>query len=389
MRILQVHARHREHGGEDVVVEQEAALLRSLGHTVEAFLASNPTDFRGSVSAVLRAPWNVQAAREVLAAADAFQPDVVHVHNTWFALSPAVMSRLARGRFPVVVTVHNFRTVCVNGLLMRDELPCELCVGTHPGHGVVHRCYRGSAVLSASAAMTIGVARRSGVWERDVRRFLVLDDAAVAPLVAGGIPADLITVHPNFVPAGEARPAPPSTSTDIVYAGRLSPEKGIQVLLEAWRRVAPDGVTLHVYGDGPLRAELEQRAVPGVQFHGRVSRDHVAAVLRSARALIFPSICREMGPLIPLEAAAAGLPILVSDLVGIAGCVEEAGAGWTMAAGDAAALADRLRVLNDDAEIDRAGEAARVLHGRRFGPETALRTLQTTYELASYRRVTT
>ena len=338
-RVLQVHTPHRELGGEDVAVEEDRHLLASSGDVVEQCFVENPEQTLAAAGALLRAPWNMTAARAVVARARAFKPDVVHVHNTWFALSPAVIPALAAEGFPVVVTLHNFRTSCSNGLLQRNGHPCALCVGGHAGHAVLHRCYRGSALLSVPAALTITVARRRNVWQRDVSRFIALEASAIPTLVAGGVPLDRVTLRNNFVAGAAPRDRPPSASDTVMYVGRLSAEKGPQVLLEAWRRSAPPGLRLHIFGDGPLRSSLEGMHVPGVTFRGRVGRGEVLSALRSARALVFPSTCREAGPLAPLEAAAAGTPTLMSNLVGMADQLASTGAGWSCAAGDPASLA--------------------------------------------------
>ena len=324
----------------------------------------------------------------MVARARAFKPDVVHVHNTWFALSPAVISALAAEGFPVVVTLHNFRTSCSNGLLQRDGHPCALCVGGHAGHAVLHRCYRGSALLSVPAALTITVARRRSVWQRGVSRFLALEESAIPTLVAGGVPADRVTLRHNFVAAAAPRDQPPSASDTVMYVGRLSPEKGPQVLLEAWRRSAPPGLRLSIFGDGPLRSSLEEMQVPGVTFRGRVEREEVLSALRSARALVFPSTCREAGPLAPLEAAAAGTPTLMSNLVGMADQLVSAGGGWSCTAGDPESLARTLSRLRDPATVDRAGEAARELHAARYSPQAALASLEAVYQQVHYKEMT-
>ncbi len=387
-RVLQVHTPHREFGGEDVAVEADRRLLEEGGHTVGQFLVENPRGVGSATGAILRAPWNSSSARQALDHARSFRPDIVHVHNTWFALSPAVISTLSTASYPVLVTLHNFRTVCANGLLQRGGRPCSLCVGSHAGHAVIHRCYRGSAVLSASAALTIELARRRGVWGGKVDEFFVLEESAVPPLVAGGIPEDRITIRPNFVSDAEPRAATPSTSSDVVFVGRLSPEKGPDLLLDAWRRATPAGLRLRVYGDGPLRPLLETTGAPQVSFMGRVPPAEIRRALGTARALVFPSTCREAGPLAPLEAAAAGLPIVMSDSVGMSGRVAGAGAGWSFPSGDPGALAARLAQLRDNAAVDRAGAAALAMHERYYSPNRALHELESAYRRAYVRQVT-
>jgi glycosyltransferase involved in cell wall biosynthesis len=387
-RVLQVHTPHREPGGEDVAVEEDRRLLASNGHVIEQCLVENPHQAFAAAGALLRAPWNPAAARAVVARAQAFEADVVHVHNTWFALSPAVISALAAEGFRVVVTLHNFRAACANGLLQRNGQPCDLCVGSHSAHAVLHRCYRGSALLSIPAALTVTVARRRNVWQRDVSRFLALEESAIPTLIASGVPGDRVTLRNNFVASVGRRDLPPSASHTVVYVGRLSPEKGPQVLLKAWRRSAPPGLRLQIFGDGPLRGALEEMRVPGVSFMGRVAREQVMSALQSARALVFPSTCREAGPLAPLEAAAAGTPVVISDLVGMASQLASAGAGWSCAAGDVGGLAHALTRLRDPAAVDRAGEAVLQLHADRYSPQAALASLEAVYQQVHYKEMT-
>jgi len=380
VRILQVHNRHREAGGEDVVVENERRLLTAHGHEVLADVVENPPTAGRAAAAMLASPWNVVAARRVAETARRFRPDVVHVHNTWFALSPAVFAALGRDRWPTVVTLHNFRTVCANGLLLRDGRVCHTCVGSHPFHAVRYRCYRDSTALSALAALAIATPRAAHTWSRRVHRFFVLDEAARPILVAGGVPDERILIRPNFVDDPGGRRAPPSASRDVVMVGRLSPEKGADVLVEAWARAGPEGLGLTIYGEGEQLDALARRAVPGVRLPGRVHRDDLLGELLGARALVFPSVWQEAGPLVPLEAAGAGLPLLMSSAVGMSARLGDA--GWTFAPGDPASLAAALAVLADDDAVDRAGTAARSLYLDRHTPALALEGLVTGYEEA-------
>ncbi len=380
MRILQVHNRHRVAGGEDRVVERERDLLAARGHQVTQHVVDNPTGAWAASSALAQSAWNAPAARRVVAQAQRDRADVVHVHNTWFSLSPSVVHALARAPFPVVMTLHNFRTTCLNGLLLRDGQPCTLCVGTHPGHGIRHGCYRGSAVLSSAAAVALEVPRRRHLWERDVGAFLVLDESAVPLLAAGGIPQERMVVRRNSSPDPGPRPVPPSQGDVVLYAGRLSEEKGVGVLLDAWRRAPGSGLSLTLCGDGPLLESVERAHVPGVRVLGRVDPVTLREMMLSARALVFPSICHEAGPLAPIEAAAAGLPVLISSSVGIAGRLERAAAGWSVTSNDAEALAGALARLSDGVLVDDAGRAARRLYEVAHTDDIAAASLVEVYE---------
>jgi glycosyltransferase involved in cell wall biosynthesis len=380
VRILQVHNRHRVAGGEDHVVERERALLVERGHHVTQHVVDNPTSASGSARALAQSPWNPSAARRVVAQARHDRADVVHVHNTWFSLSPSVLRGLARASFPVVMTLHNFRTACLNANLLRDGRSCTLCVGRHPWPGIRHRCYRDSTVLSVAAAATIEVSRTRNVWRDDVDTFLVLDETVVPLLASSGIPRARMVVRRNSAPDPGPRAAPPSDGNEVLYAGRLSEEKGVAVLLEAWRAAPDQGMTLLLCGDGPLLDTVAGARVPGVRVLGRVDPATLRGHMLSARALVFPSICHEAGPLAPIEAAAAGLPVVISSSVGVSGRLERARAGWSVAPDDAGALAGALARLGEDALVDDAGRAARQLYEEAHTDDIAAASLVAVYE---------
>lgn len=382
MRILQVHTRYRLPGGEDAVAAAEAALLGGAGHEVVTVAAENPEAALPAAASLAAASWNPLAARRVQRVAEQVRPDVAHVHNTWFALSPAVITTLARAGVPVVVTLHNYRLLCVNARLFRDGRPCEDCVGTSPGAGVRHACYRGSVAASAAAALPLVVHRRLGTWQRHVRRFIVLSDFARGRFAAGGLPAERLVVKANAVADPGPRPAPPSRSRTLLFVGRLETEKGVAVLCDAWARRRPADLELVIAGDGPLAADLRARHLPGVRVVGQLPAEQVRAEMLRARALLFPSLWYEGQPLTVLEAFAAGLPVLGSDLGASAELCATAGAGWLVAAGDAAAWATALAGLDDDHAVDRAGTLVRARYEAEFTQEQALRALEDVYRQA-------
>ena len=186
MRVLQVHTRYREAGGEDAVIAAESALLEGAGHEVVQWIGQNPTGTVEALKALLKAPNNKDAASAVAAAAAEAAPEVVHVHNTWFATSPAALPALrAAVDVPIVMTLHNYRLSCANALLLRDGSPCELCVGAGPWNAVRYGCYRDSRLQSVAAAATISINRRRGSWTDNVDRFLALTEFARSKAIAG------------------------------------------------------------------------------------------------------------------------------------------------------------------------------------------------------------
>ena len=266
MRVLQLHNRYREAGGEDSVVRDETRLLRAAGHEVIEHHVSNPSGGLATAGTLVLSPSNPLSARAVKRIVASQHPDVAHIHNTWYSLSPSVVQALKQSGVPVVMTLHNYRLFCANALLFRDGRPCEDCVGTHPWRGVQHRCYRDSFVASALAASTIAVARARRTWSTGVDRFVAPSWFLREKLVAGGIPAETITVKPHGVDDPGARTTPPSSSRSVLFVGRLSQEKGADTLLDAWAARGASRLELVLVGDGPLRERLEARAVEGVRF---------------------------------------------------------------------------------------------------------------------------
>lgn len=379
VKILQVHTKYRQAGGEDTVVEAEADLLRSAGHDVVQFQANNPSDDLSAAGALSLSTWNPWAARRIQAVAEEARPDVAHIHNTWYALSPSILRPLRELGIPVVMTLHNYRLICSNALLFRDGHPCEDCVGTHPWHGVVHRCYRGSLFASTAAAVSISVHQGRQTWERHVDLFLALTEFAKGRFIAGGLTGEKIRVKPNFVPDPGPRPRRPSVSSILLFVGRLSREKGVDRLLDAWERLPSPAFELVVVGDGPMRSSLEARAVPGVRFTGSLDQGQVRKWMREARTLVFPSIWYEAQPIVVLEALASGLPVLGSALGAIPELLEGLGPGWTIPSEDAGAWIEALLGLEDDQKVDEAGRRARATYEDQFTPRIGLALLERVY----------
>jgi glycosyltransferase involved in cell wall biosynthesis len=300
MRILQLHTQYRKPGGEDAVVRAERALLEQAGHNVYQHIEDNSGNPARVVAALAGSLWNPLSARRVIDAIDAAQPDVAHVHNTWFALSPSVLSAPRRRQIPVVMTVHNYRLICANGLFLRDGAPCEKCIDQSPWPAVRHRCYHDSRTTSAVAAAGIAVHRKLGTWSRFVDRFIVLSQFARSRLVRAGIPSHRLILGSNFVKDSGLRNTAPSESRTVLFVGRLSPEKGVHVLLDAWRTAGCSELRLYVIGDGPDRARLEQKAPSGVSFLGHRPAAEVIHQLLQARALVIPSVWYEGQPVTAL-----------------------------------------------------------------------------------------
>jgi glycosyltransferase involved in cell wall biosynthesis len=377
MRIAVLHSRYLSGpvSGENRVVEDQVRLLRSGGHDVVAWTPSADGVPLAQVAA--GTVWSSRAASRVRALIGQARPDVVHVHNLYPMLSPAVLR--AVGSLPLVMTLHNFRYACLPGTLFRDGVICEDCVGSAPWPGVLHACYRGSHAASATLAASLTLHRGIGSFRR-VDAFVALSGFMRQTHVRAGLPEDRIVVQTNFTWPTERREGP---GDYLLYIGRLSPEKGLGPLIEAWGRAR---LRLVVVGEGPEEERLRALAPPTVELRGSVPASEVPALLRGARALVVPSTWYEGAPRAIVEAYAAGVPVLASDLGALPEIVVEGRTGFLLPPDRPEAWVEAADQIAGDGVGERMGEAAYERWREVHGPEHALAALEEVYALAADRR---
>jgi glycosyltransferase involved in cell wall biosynthesis len=376
VRILLAHSRYRSGSasGENAVVADEARLLQGAGHEVHVFEAS----VSGAFDALRAAPgiiWDPGRAAAIRRLIWRYRPDVVHVHNLFPALSPAVVRAAAAEGVPVVMTLHNFRLMCLPATFLRNGQICEDCVGRHPWPGVVHGCYRGSRAQSAVLAASLVLHRRLGTFEC-VRQFIAVSGFVRDKYVAAGFDRSHIVVKPNFAWPGPRREGP---GASFLYLGRLSPEKGVATLLRAWRG---DLGRLLVVGDGPEAPRLRRLASGGVEFRGPVPPEEARRLVAQARAVLVPSVWYEAFPRVVVEAYAAGVPVVASRIGALPEVVEDGVTGLLAEPGEPASWAAALERLCHDRLSERLGEGAYRAWATRYTPEANLRRLEKIYAAA-------
>jgi glycosyltransferase involved in cell wall biosynthesis len=392
--VLVIHERYRQAGGEDAVVEAETRLLRDHGHRVERLILENDriperawplSRARLAVGTV----WSFAAAELVRRRIAADRPDIVHVHNFLPLLSPSIHAA-AHGAGPAVVqTLHNYRLVCPAGILFRDGRPCEDCVGRRVAlPAIVHACYRSSHLQSGVVATMLATHAARGTWTRDVDAFIAVSETVRDRVIAGGLPADRVVVKGNFVAIDAALVGAPDepgagepNDLTLLYVGRLTIEKGVDLLLETWLS-EPDLPPLVIVGDGPLAPQVAAASerTGRIRFEGRLDRADVLDRMRRAAALVFPSRWYEGQPVTILEALASGLPVIGARIGAMPELVADGETGRLFAPGDAVDFAQVVRRATDDrARLREMGVAARAAYERSHTPEANYTRLMAVY----------
>lgn len=394
-KVLVVHNRYRsaQPSGEDAVVQDEARLLAEHGCDVTRLevesddIAAWPPYRQAALP--LRVVWSREGSNLVRAAIRRYEPEIVHFHNTFPLLSPAVLWAARACGVGVVQTLHNFRALCPAATFLRDGHVCEDCLGRLPWPGVVHGCYRGSRAATAPLALASAAHRLIDTWARCVDVFIAPSEFTRQKYVEAGWQPDKITVKYNTVPDESIERG--SGGPDFVCLARLGSEKGIDVLLEAWGEAFPSGeqrLAVVGSGDEELALRHQARELCGVQFVGRVDRVAALRVLANARAAVIPSRCYEGFPRVLVEAYSLGVPVIASRLGALSELVAHLRTGLLFEAGSSSALADALRRFADSPALAaRLSDGARRAYETTFGPAPTIEALIRIYDqVASGRR---
>ncbi|MFJ8825915.1 glycosyltransferase [Streptomyces sp. NPDC102467] len=391
MHVLVVHNRYgsAQPSGENKVVDQEVELLRAAGHRVEVFERRSDTiadrSLAGKVAVPLLVPWNPAVRTELAARLRTERPDIVHVHNVFPLLSPAVLAACADAGVPAVATLHNYTQVCPPGTLQRDGRPCTECVGTAaPLPAVRHGCYRNSRLATVPLAVSLAVNRRR--WWSGVERFFCISAAQRDVLVRAGMPAARLAVKHNFVPdPGTCREG---AGEHVLFLGRLAEAKGVRLLMAAWDEIAAGGgvgVPLVIAGTGPLEAEVTAWAAgrDDVRYVGLYDQDQCREAVARSAAVLAPSTWLEAFGLVVVEAMAAGVPTVAAGHGAFVELVEDGVTGLLHRPGEAASLASCIRRIAAEPDRNREmGRAARRRYEQGFSPAVGLERLVEGYRTA-------
>lgn len=351
MRVLTVHNYPGDFatGGEGNVFRDEANLLRQQGHAVLELAYTNAAFMNSGTlrkaKAFVDAPWSSYGYRLAIDAIRSFKPDVMHVHNFFFVLSPSVFRAAKDSGVATVATLHNYRLVAPCSQLLLNGRVCERCVGKNPWRLLFYQCYRSSFLANLLRYRVYYLGQKWHGWVDDIDVFISLTEFAKYLYVRSGLPKERIHVKPNSIadPIDKGQLAPVGSAA--VYVGRISREKGILTLLRAWEKLR---YPLHIVGDGPLMPEVRQSLPPSVKLLGELPHDKAMKVMKKAAFVVFPSLCYEGFGLTLIEAMATGRAVVASDLGARSEIVKSGVTGWLYPATDYEALRQKVQWLIDN-----------------------------------------
>tara|TARA_R110002033_G_scaffold133508_1_gene173544 strand:- start:2480 stop:3610 length:1131 start_codon:yes stop_codon:yes gene_type:complete len=372
MKILQIHNKYRHYGGEDVVVDNEYKLLTNKGFEVSQLL------FNNDKISPLKLFHNKDAFQMTLNKIDEFSPDVIHVHNIFYSASPSVLKAAKERNIPVVMTLHNYRLLCPGALFLRDSKVCTKCKNISiPYYGIKHKCFQDSYVKSTLLASFIGYNKVNNTWANTINKFIVLTPFIKKLIVDSSlkISAANVIVKPN--------------STDdlldnniskrenkYLFIGRLSKEKGVEVLIEAFNKTPH--IQLDVIGDGVLFENLKSIANENIKFHGSQNKTFIREMLNQSKALVFPSIWYEGLPNTLIEAFSTGTPVLASNIDNINDIVVSGFNGELFSPNNSSDLIEKVLDFSNK-ETEQYGLNARELYEEKYTHQKNFENLKNIY----------
>ncbi len=324
--------------------------------------------------------WSREAARKFRRVLQRFQPDIIHIHNIYHHLTPSILAVARRAGIPVVMTVHDWSLVNPNYSLFDHGEVCE----RQGLSAILHRCIQNSLVASALSVVAFAVQKIMRTEKRAIKAYLVPVPFALKQLKHAKIPASKIHIIPYPVPVESERgPHREPTEPFVLYAGRLSAEKGVSTLIAAAAHLP--GMRFVIAGAGPeseaLRAECVIKSITNVEFTGFIPREMLATYIKSARLILVPSLWYDVSPYAVLEAQAAGKAVLASNIGGIPDLIDDGKTGFLFAPGNARILANRIESLVAHPRmLDDVGRRAEERIKNRHEAEAHYQALMNIYE---------
>ncbi|WP_024790814.1 MULTISPECIES: glycosyltransferase family 4 protein [unclassified Lebetimonas] len=336
MKILMVHNKYKQNGGEDTVFYNEMSLLKAKGHMVDKLIFENSriNNIFSKLKIGISGIYNIESANMLKDKIKKFKPDVIHVHNFFPIASPSIFWVAKKFKIPVVLTLHNYRLICPNAILFRNGNICEKCMDKiFPYSGIIHKCYRNSFMQTLSLSLVTNIHKYIKTWHSKVDKFITLTNFQKNKFLSSNmnISEEKFLVKSNFV--DDFGNGYKNRENYFVYVGRLSIEKGIITMLKAFENTK---YNLYVVGEGPLKNEVLKytKKNKNIKYLGFKSKKEIINLLKKSISLIFPSEWYEGFPMVLVETLSTGTPIITSDIGSQAEIVKDNYLGLHFIAGD-------------------------------------------------------
>lgn len=387
MRILVLHNRYKLGGGEDVSAVSEIDILSQAGHKVTYMEMDNfgINGFWDSCKTAVSATWNHHWYRKISQHLKENQYEIMHVHNFFPLISPSIYYAADHADIPVVQAVRNYRLSCPSANLFREGAPCQLCVGkTIKWPGVVNKCYRSSTLGSGAVAAMAGIHSVMGTWDKRVSRYIAVSSFVKDILVRDGFNADQISVKPNSVAINEdIELVPFSERKHVLYVGRLTEEKGIDLLIKAWKELDND-LPLYLAGEGPLLGDDTQN----IKFLGPKNLTEVYQLMAHSKFVVMPGGWPEPFGRVAIEAFAHGTPMLAARAGGLQKIITPGLNGDLFEPGNISDLLSKIHsILKTDGPLEHMGTNARQEYLNHYTPSENLEQLEQIYQKVISQRI--
>jgi glycosyltransferase involved in cell wall biosynthesis len=378
MRILVVHTGYKIRGGEDSVVDNEMDLLKSAGHEVDILRFTNSGH---TLLKLLQLPFNLSSYNQTKKKMAAFKPDVVHVHNLHFAGSTSVIYAIKKCGIPMVVTLHNYRMLCPSGTLFFDgKLYTSSVNKLLPLNAAMKGVYQNSKIITLWLVISAAINQIAKTWDIP-DRYIVLGNNAKDIFLSSKYRhlADKLKIKPNFCFPYPAKQK--ELDNYYLYVGRLSPEKGIQVILDAFSKT---DLRLKIVGSGPLHEEIKRYSEKynNIEFLGIKGKDEVYSLVSGAAAVVFSSIWYETFGMVIIEAFACGTPVIASAIGEAKNLVDNRVNGLLFEAGNEIDLLEKVIYYESLPNDDKKSYQSNALKTYQdyYTPEINLKQLEEVYK---------
>lgn len=408
MKILLVHNYYKSSSpsGEDTVFKNEVKLLKKNNINVVTYTAHNDEIIdiggRNKVKYFIESIWSARKYIELKALIEKEKPDIVHFHNIWYLISPSCYYACKNAGVPVVQTLHNYRIFCTSGLLFRNGLICEMCIPEHRGkitrlenyvnrakiiqNSLRFRCYKNSLKYSFAIALGEYLHWVLGTWSKQVDAYIVPSEFGRRKFIKAGLNASKLFVKPNFLI--DATTPIYENNDYIIFIGRLSLEKGIDILIDALTKISAkksNNLKLKIIGDGPLLLSLKEKIktirLNSIEFIGRAPAHEMRRLINYSCFTVVPSICYEMFPMAIIESFAGGKPVLASKLGAVEEIVDNGKTGLLFEPGNSSDLAEKIKfMLENKKELIQMGKNSRKEFEEKYTDEKNINILLNIYK---------